>query len=180
MKKKRRSGNFILVLLAVGMVLTAGLTGASAYFTTYTEAEGGYSIELGETTTVWETVSSWTKHLRITNQEGSEPVYIRARAYCGSLYQLSYETDSEYWSETPDREGFYYYDKILEAGEVSEELRIKITNPPSDPSVSFDVIVVYESTPVQYDEDGNPYADWNQKVDSVTEAGRNPAAGGDG
>lgn len=172
--KKKRSGNMILTLLAVGMVLTAGLTSAHAYFTTYTEAEGGYAIELGDTTTIYETVSNWTKHLAITNQEESEPVYIRARAYCGSLYSLTYASDSEFWSRTPDAEGFYYYNKILEGGETTEELQIRIDNPPEDPSVSFNVIVVYESTPVLYDEDGNPYMDWNQKLDSVTESGRVP------
>lgn len=177
--KKKNFGNFLFVLLAVGMVLTAGLTDAGAYFTTYTEAEGGYPVEFGDTTTVEETVSNWTKHLRITNQAESGPVYVRARAYCGSLYSLSYESESEYWSRTSDEEGFYYYNKILEAGETTEELLIRIADIPQDTSASFNVIVVYESTPVQYDENGNPYMDWSLKLDSVTENGRVPETGGE-
>ncbi|MCI8513299.1 MAG: hypothetical protein HFI93_01510 [Lachnospiraceae bacterium] len=179
MKTNKKLANAIRIFLVAGMILTAGITSASAYFTTYTEAEGGYPIALGDTTTIYETVSEWTKHLRITNQEGSEPVYVRARAYCGRMYSLSYESESEYWSKAPDEEGFYYYNKILEAGETAEELRIRITNPPQDASDSFNVIVIYESTPVQYDENGNPYMDWNLKLDSTVETGTDSGAGGD-
>ena len=35
-----------------------------------------------------------------------------------------------------------------------------------DSEESFNVIVVQECTPVLYDEEGNPYADWNRVMDS--------------
>lgn len=35
-----------------------------------------------------------------------------------------------------------------------------------DSEESFNVIVVQESTPALYDEQGNPYADWNRVMDS--------------
>ena len=36
---------------------------------------------------------------------------------------------------------------------------------------SFNVVVVYETTPVQYDAEGNPYADWELVLE--TEEGGN-------
>ena len=32
--------------------------------------------------------------------------------------------------------------------------------------LTFNVVVIYESTPVLYREDGTPYADWNAVLDS--------------
>ena len=32
----------------------------------------------------------------------------------------------------------------------------------------FNVVVIYESTPVMYREDGTPYADWNVVLDNGT------------
>lgn len=37
---------------------------------------------------------------------------------------------------------------------------------------SFNVIVIYESTPVRYDENGEPYADWSETLDVVTATGK--------
>ena len=36
---------------------------------------------------------------------------------------------------------------------------------------SFNVVVIYETTPVLYREDGTPYADWSAKVDAKTVEG---------
>lgn len=33
-------------------------------------------------------------------------------------------------------------------------------------NLTFNVIVIYESTPVMYNEDGTPYADWNAVLDT--------------
>ena len=63
--------------------------------------------------------------------------------------------------------------KILDAGSSAQELRVEIQGVPeevTDPE-SFNVVVVYETIPVQYDADGNPYADWNLKLE--TEEGGN-------
>ena len=44
----------------------------------------------------------------------------------------------------------------------TDALDVRIENVPDDvddPS-SFNVVIVYETTPVRYHEDGTPYADW--------------------
>ena len=47
--------------------------------------------------------------------------------------------------------------------EETAVLKIQILHVPEEDvkqGTNFNVVVVYESTPVLYDEDGNPYADW--------------------
>lgn len=172
--------NICLTALAVVLVLGAGIHNIWAYFTTYAEAQGGYVIELGDRTHVKEEFSGWTKRLVVTSKADSQPVYVRARAFCGSGYTLAYEDTEGKWNESGD--GYYYYSDILYAGESTSELSVKIdglklqrdTDPVTGETIytyeglevgeSFNVVVIYESTPVRYDENGNPYADWEGEV----------------
>ncbi len=164
MKKK----SSILAVLVLAAVLTAGIGKAWAYFTTFAEAAGGYTIELGDRTEITEKFDQWVKHVVITADEDSkEPVYIRARAFCGSAYTVEYSDASGKW--TPGEKGYYYYSDILNAGGSTDELLVRIGNIPKDAKEgdSFHVVVVYESAPVRYQEDGTPYADWDEVLDSV-------------
>ncbi len=169
---KKRS--LCLAVLASAAVLAGSAGNAWAYFTTYVEARGTQTISLGDETTVEEpTVANWVKHVVITSNEGSEPVFVRARAFTGSKYPLAYSDTSGKW--TPNKDGYYYYSDILRAKEKTEELLIQITEVPEevkDP-MELNVAVIYETTPVLYDEDGNPYADWNGKLDVTVEKGGN-------
>jgi hypothetical protein len=117
---------------------------------------------------VEETVVNWVKYITITNEGDGQSVYVRATAFAGSQYLLTYSDGSGSW--TPGSDGYYYYQDILAPGESSEQLLVRIDNIPED-AVDFNVVVVYESTPVLYDADGNPYADWDQKVVLSTEEG---------
>lgn len=154
-----KKSNLILLGLAVALVLSAAIVPAAAYFTTYAEARGGYEIDIAPTD-IEEEFYSWTKHVVITCDEDGQPVYVRARAYAGSQYELQYSGDN--WSYNPS-DGFFYYGPILNPGESTSELLVHIDNIPEDPSENddFNVVVIYECTPVQYDEDGNPYPDWD-------------------
>ena len=167
MKKKTT----ILAALAVILTLSAASGSAWAYFTTYAQARGSYPIELGDRTTVEEDFSAWTKHVSIKSEPDSEPVYIRVRAFCGAAYQLVYSDTSGKWS--PDSDGYYYYSDVVKGGEATDVLDIKIENVPEDVKdpASFNVVVIYETTPVLYREDGTPYADWSAKVDAKTVEG---------
>lgn len=172
--KKR---NVFLAVLAAGLVLTASIGSAWAYFTTYVEAEGGYTISLGDETTVEENFSAWMKSLVITSTADSEPVYVRARAFSGDSYPLTY-SDGEAFNEedpegkhgddgvgsgqdgfwAPNADGYYYYSKIIYGGGKTNELQVKIENVPEDVTEKeFNVVVIYETTPVQYKEDGTAY-----------------------
>lgn len=166
--KKR---DWCLAVLAFALILTAVGRGAWAYFTTFAEARGGYPISLGDETRVKEEFSAWTKHVTITVSEDSEPVFVRAKAFCGSRYSLVYSDAGGKW--TPGGEGYYYYSDPVAAGGSTDVLDIKIENVPSDvkDSESFHVVVIYETTPVLYQEDGTAYADWTRKVDGGTVKG---------
>ena len=160
MKKK----SVIFAAITIVLILAANLPLAWGYFSTYTEAKGGVRIQPRkiETEIKEPEISAWTKHVVITNSADGTPVYIRAKALCGSEYTLTYD-GGENW--TPGEDGFYYYNKILNPGEETPELLVKINNPPKgENGQEFNVVVIYESTPVRYDENGNPYFDWSQKL----------------
>lgn len=167
MKKK----SIFLFALAVVLILATSISGTLAYFTTYAQAEGGYKIELGYNTEMHEEFSAWTKHVVITNKEGSQPVYVRVAAFSGSAYDLLYSDDSGLWTLGDD--GYHYYNEILYGGESTDELLIRIENIPADvlDGDSFNVVVIYETVPVLYDEDGKPYADWSVTLDSGSTSG---------
>lgn len=171
----RKRGNLVLLGLAGALVLNAGVCPANAYFTTYAEARGGAAVRLGDRTEIEEECSDWTKSVVVTSSPDSQPVYIRARAFCGSSYVLEYGSESGKW-ERRDDDGYYYYSDIVYGGESTEALEIKIGNIPQEPEdgQEFNVVVIYESTPVRYGADGEAYADWTVVLD----AGR--AQGDDG
>lgn len=160
MKKK----NACLAALAVVLVLTASIGSAMAYFTAYTTAAGGYTINLGSKTTIEETFSDWTKHVVISNAEKSEPVFVRARAFGGSAFTITGSGSG--WRDGGD--GFWYYEEPLAGGSSTAELTFSIEGVPENALVgdSFNIVVVYESTPALYHEDGSVYADWTMILDA--------------
>ena len=152
-----------LGLAGAALVLTAGLSvgSAMAYFTTYTQVGGGVSLSLGTTSTIpEETVEDWTKHVTIQNT-GDTDCFVRVRAFAGSQYESALVYSGENWN--PAADDYYYYSEILSPGETSGELTIAIDNMDSDQD--FNVIVVQESAPVIYDENGNPTGDWDHVMD---------------
>lgn len=165
MKKK---SSILLLALSIVLILATSINSAIAYFTSYVNATGGYVIHLGGTS-IREDLSDWTKKVVITNEPDGQPVYVRARAFAGDAYTLTYAGNG--WSygwldkEKTKGDGYYYYDEILYPGEETTELGIHIDNIPKSDEISmsehFNVVVIYETSPVQYDGAGNPYADWN-------------------
>jgi hypothetical protein len=111
-----------------------------------------------------ETVSDWTKHVTIQNT-GDMDCYVRAIAFAGSEYQLTY-SGSDKW--TPGSDGYYYYEDIVPAKGQTEDLQIRIDI--GNSTTDFNVIVVQECTPVLYDADGNACADWNVIADTTKDS----------
>lgn len=179
--KKQYLKNKTLWLVAAAVILAGSVSvqSAMAYFTTYVKAKGGYEITLGSQTEIKEDVKDMTKEIKITNT-GETDCYVRVKVFCGSQIEISYAgavdgDGNAYWTKGDD--GYWYYKDILPAGATSEEFQVKITVPEGYKE-SFNVIVVQESTPVKYREDGTPYADWNAKVDTKTDIGvASPADG---
>ncbi|MCI8788949.1 MAG: hypothetical protein HFH92_07565 [Lachnospiraceae bacterium] len=172
--KKRKYFPGVLALAAVCAVASAGIGKTWSYFTTYTEAAGGYPIQLGDRTDITEDFTEWTKHVTIANEPGSEPVYIRAKAFCGSQYTITYSGEGWTWNE---EDGYYYYNYAVEGGKSTESLNLKIDGIPEDLE-RFNVVVIYESTPVKYHEDGSAYTVEETDWDEILDTGSTESSGG--
>ena len=160
-----------LCLAAAALTLTAGISAgtAMAYFTTYTEASGGVTLNMGFSETIpKEDFSNWTKHVSVENT-GDYDCYVRVKALAGSKYQdgLQYSDSDGKW--TPGEDGYYYYSDLIAPGESTSVLDIRIDSKESD--ASFNVVVVQESTKVLYNENNEPYADWTQIADTSETTG---------
>lgn len=158
MLKKTR---VLLVTAAAVLALAAGAQSALAYFTTYATAKGGYTIHLGEKTSIEEQFANWTKKVEIANT-GSQPCYVRVKVFCGAPYTDVLTFSGEGWTEGED--GYWYYNAIVPAGGKSSELDVAIGNTPVGEAEAFNVIVVQEATAVHYRADGTPYADWSETL----------------
>lgn len=154
-----------IVWLSAAALLLVGITAvpeALAYFTTYATASGGVTVNLALTENeMEEVVNGLTKQIQLTNTS-SQDEYVRVKVFCGSEFSLSFQRSSEKWSEGED--GYWYYSDIVKPGKMTEALVAEI-DVPKDQEEDFDVVVVEESAPVLYREDGSTYADWTMKAD---------------
>lgn len=153
-----------LTAAAVILIGCISIGPAMAYFTTYTKAAGSQTISLGSSTTIRETFSNWTKHIMIDNT-GENPCYVRVKVIAGSQFTINYTDSTGNWYDGGD--GYWYCKQIVPVGGSTAQLDAKITVPDSM-KTEFNVVVVQECTGVLYDANGNPYADWTQKIDTTT------------
>ena len=177
MKKK-----ILIVLMAVALLsaATAGIGKAYAYFTANTMAAGNKQISLGDKTTIEEEYESWVKKVRIKNSEdSSQAVYVRAMAYVGAEYTLNISgwSGSDGTGSGDGDYGYFYYSDPVEPGKPTEtplEVRIIGANGEKLDPKSFNVVIVYETTPAVQDgtdANGNVQylpADWSL---TITEKG---------
>ena len=165
----------LLTAAAVMLILSAVMGSAWAYFTTYATAKGSHIIHLGHHETIDEDFSKWEKQVRLELREDSQPSYVRARGYCAD-YNLSYSSESNRWFDGED--GWWYFDRVMAPiigkdgklkPDVADILHVGIDKTGTDKDGdSFNVIIVYEAAPVQYNADGSALKpkeiDWNSKV----------------
>jgi hypothetical protein len=151
-----------LAAVAAALIAAMSIAPAQAYFTDYHRANGMLRIKLEPTTDIDEEYGERTKHVHIHNSAESDvDVYVRARVYSS----LPVDIAGTNWSG-PNDEGWYEYSEIVPIGKDAEELTVTITFPDgATEGDNYNVIVVYESTPVQYKSDGTPYADWSYILD---------------
>lgn len=171
MKNKKKTIGLTLTALTLVLCLAAG--SAMAYFTTYVTAKGSKTITLGATETIPnETVSNEKKEITVQNT-GKYDCYVRIKALTGDAYESSIiysEPDNaEKWTLGAD--GYYYYSEIVpaETGETSQ-IDVAFTFPSGEELPDFNIIIIQESTPVLYDANGTPYADWDAKADVINPA----------
>lgn len=172
----------LYTIIAIMLIMSAVMGSAWAYFTSYSRAKGSVALKLGHEEHIIEDLQGWQKILDIESTEDSNPVYLRMRAYCAE-YDVTYDNNKNWTGKKAD--GWIYYEKALQPGKTlsnpdgddktddSDALLAKIEykeDPELKDGKTFNVIVVYESTEVQYDEQGNMIdadkADWSRPVDT--------------
>lgn len=169
MKNNKRT--IFLTMTALVLTLCIGVGSAMAYFTTYAIAKGGVEIDLGFTRTVpEETVVNGKKEITLKNT-GDYDCYVRLKALTGDKYKdsIRYSEPENLDNWAPGEDGYYYYrnaegDIIVAPKENTTQIDISFSFPTVEPD-DFNVIIIQECTPVLYDADGNPYADWSVKAD---------------
>lgn len=172
MKKYLNKKTFCLAGAAVLLAGSVTVGSALAYFTTYATASGGAEVSLGFTQTEpEEEVYNKTKHIVISN-EGDFECFVRVKILAGEKYKDVLNIYGEGWTQdaSADENGFYYYtykDPVVPGEKTPDELVAEIGIDSVDSTEDFNVIVIQESTPVLYDQEGNPYADWNVILDTV-------------
>lgn len=166
--------NLSLSLLAVAAIMIGQVSSANAYFTTYVTAKGGYDVSWWHEENITENFHDWQKNVRISSKEGSIDVFVRAKAFAGDTYQLEYAGSD--WSYNA-ADGYYYYTKPLKGGETTPDLLISIKNIPLDVEIgdNLNVVVIYETIPAKFNEDGTAKApdsvDWTGAA-AVTQEGK--------
>lgn len=181
---KRKS--FVLTVLVLALVLSATVGSALAYFTANASAGGSVPIELGGGTQMKEEVASWEKRVTISYDQGTDPenpntqpVFVRFRAF-GPSYDTgdgALTVTGDGWTRVGD---WYYYSQALDPEHPDASLITVAIKEMSraqydkflEEGDGLDVIVVYESAPALYKEDGSlmdPWAEavWTQKVVST-------------
>lgn len=162
MKKNISKKTIGLLVVSLLMVACIGVGSALAYFTTYTEAKGGVQLDLEFVDTkINEEVEKGEKILTVKNNENAEAAYVRIKVVVAKQYEeyLQYSEVEGVSNWKPNEDGYYYYSEILAPGETTTELYVNLSQIVA--SDDFNVIVIQESTPVLYDADGEPYADWS-------------------
>lgn len=176
-EKKRLYGP--VAILATALIAIATITPAYAYFTDQSYATGGLVIQ-GPTTDIKERYGEKVKHVVITNNEDSVPVFVRVQVFANEEYLDVVKGDG--WGSL-ESDGWYYFQSPVDPGKETTELLVTISfpvektiiGPDGEPITeeydrtgeNFNVVVVYEAVPVQYDNGGNllkpEAADWSLK-----------------
>ncbi len=164
----------ILVASALVFIGIAGVKPAMAYFTDSVMAVGYKTVRIEDpklTPPEDEVdIEKMIKTVAITNT-GDFDVYVRVKAICPTGISATMTSDTKGWKLEDD--GYYYYDSLLknkdaEQGKTTSNLSFKI-NTPENYTQDFNVIIIQEATKVHYHDDGTPYADWTEKIESQQE-----------
>lgn len=159
-------------LLALSLLVSgaAVVRQAQAYLTSRAGTSGYVTLDLTDTwTRLEDQVANWQKKIAVTNT-GDADCEVRVKMFVGSKYApyITYSSNSARWSLKSD--GYWYYDGILEPGDTTAELLAGIDREafsrdfkPGETD-DFNIIAVHEYARVQYDDSGNGFVDWNEKV----------------
>lgn len=145
------------VVIVAAVLATAAVAGtAYAYFTAYTQANGGHTLELGYSTNITETVTDGNKTISMQNT-GNIDVMVRVQIFYGSGVNNSIAVDipdAEGWTKTGDNT--WEFNGVLEPDASTSELHVNVSASENVDLSNFDVIVIGQTSPVYYDNAGNP------------------------
>lgn len=162
MKNKMNKKTIGLVAAALMLVATIGVGSALAYFTTFSVANGGKTLELNFTkSNIDEEIDFDKKIIQIENI-GDTATYVRIKPLSGDKHPVAMESEETRGSWKVADDGYYYYKDILQPGDTTSSITFSFS---LEGNESFNVIIVQESTPVLYKADGTPYADWSVKAE---------------
>ena len=139
-------------------IVEAGGTPASVSFVV--DCYDITSTELPNITVTEKIINEKTKTLYITNM-GTEDVFIRAKIFYPLNSDITVENYNQWGIGTND---YYYYNEIVKPKENANILQVTIEGDIKEEEfTATDFYVIFEASPVLYDENGNPYADWNRE-----------------
>lgn len=170
---KARYNRLFAILLAAAVMFagSAGLKHASAYLTSHAATAGYVRLDLDDTyTRLDDDVANWEKKVSIKNT-GDADCEVRAKFFVAAKYAdyIKYSSDSARWSLNSD--GYWYYDGRLSPGDSTAILKASLDREAFNRDFKqgevddFNIIVVHEYARVQYDDSGNGFVDWNEKVE---------------
>lgn len=173
---KKQKIKILMIVLLVIIFLGIMINKVWAYLTSYVTATGGVKIEVGCISGVGidENFNNGKKYINVQNTTLKD-CYIRVKIIAPESIttELQFNDASGKWSKN-EEDGYWYYSDILAPGVSTETLEVDLNNimeekrniAQTDTSlnVDFNIAVVSESTIVYYEEDGNPYADWERRI----------------
>ena len=138
--------------LACAGILTAASGDAMAYFTTYANAKGGYTLELETHTELHEEFKDMQKTITVENT-GETDCYVRVKIIAPTYVEFPITiTQGAGWTKSGD---YYYYDSYLAPGETTKSSVVAaIGNIPEKIDYTWNVVVASECCQVIYAEDG--------------------------
>ena len=154
-----------LILLAAVLLVAVSVPNAFAYFYTYTRGSRELVVSLKDSTDLDETVIVTQKNLSIKADAGSDPVYVRVKVFASEDLEVGSVTSG--WEKKAD--GYYYYQNPIDGDpetsyEDTASIQISVSLKETEGTEyadSYNVVVIYETTPLLTDPDGAAYADWN-------------------
>jgi len=151
----------VLGAVAAAAVLGARITPTWAYFTANAEAVGSKQIKVIPEPWIDEIWEENTKKVTIHSDANSEiDVFVRAKVYANEKYLAEGSPSGDGWTYNA-ADGYWYYMTPLEPGGETASLDVKVewpsetitpegSTPIDHTGENFNIIVVYEATPVQY------------------------------
>ena len=174
MKNNKNLRTICLSLVAMALIITLNVGNALAYFTTYTTAKGGITLDLEFPSAIIEedvVISGNSGYKKIVlKNNGSVDCYVRMRAFAGRPLMYSENSSDQEtqailgWTKNGD---YYEYNSVLAPNGETTPIYVHFNITAED--TNFNVIIIQECTSVLHDNAGNVLpVDWNTETNNPT------------